>query len=61
MGNSSMGSSSIGGGTGKDHTSPFIVALKFSFQSPSKLFIGTEYLACGDLHTHLKVQSVNCY
>jgi hypothetical protein len=55
LSSSSTATTSTTSGSTDGSTCPFIVALKFSFQSPSKLFIGTEYLACGDLHTHLQV------
>ena len=37
-----------------DHTHPFLLSLKYSYKSQSKLYMITEYCAGGELFFHLK-------
>ncbi len=39
------------------NTNPFLVSLKFSFQTPEKIYFVLDYISGGELFVHLQVCS----
>eukprot|EP00123_Amoebidium_parasiticum_P013653 comp22077_c0_seq1/m.32171 comp22077_c0_seq1/g.32171 ORF comp22077_c0_seq1/g.32171 comp22077_c0_seq1/m.32171 type:complete len:524 (-) comp22077_c0_seq1:916-2487(-) len=42
----------------KNHTNPFLVGLKFSFQTPDKIYLVLDYINGGELFAHLQNEGV---
>ena len=42
------------------NTNPFLVSLKFSFQTSDKIYFVLDYISGGELFVHLQVSAVIC-